>query len=72
VGTFGLPDIYQQGNTFLDFVYQYSLTEKGRWSLRVEGQNLADNQYRWLQGGILQRAYRLGRTFQAGVSYAIF
>lgn len=72
VGTFRLPDIYQEANTFLDFVYNYSFTEKGKWSLRFEAENLADNQYRWTQGGILQRAYNLGRTYQVGVRYAIF
>jgi len=72
VGTFRLPDIYQQGNTFLDFVYECSFTERSRWSLRFEAENLADNKYRWTQGDIVQRQYQLGRTFQVGVSYAFF
>ncbi len=72
VGTFRLPDIYQEGNTYLDFVYQYSFDEKGKWSIRFEGENLGDNDFRWTQGTILQRAYRLGRTFQIGFSYSFF
>jgi outer membrane receptor protein involved in Fe transport len=72
VGTFGLPDIYQEGNTFLDFSYQYSVTEKGGWTLKFTGENLADNHYRWRQGDILQRSYRIGRTFSIGMGVTIF
>ena len=72
VGTFQLPDIYQEANTYLDFVYQYVIGEKGKWSLRFEAENLADNKYRWTQANIIQRDYQLGRTFQVGVSYSIF
>jgi outer membrane receptor protein involved in Fe transport len=72
VGTFGLPDIYQEANTFLDFIYRYSPGETSKWSLRFEAENLGNNRYRWTQGDILQRQYQLGRTFQAGVSYTFF
>src|SRR5262249_23306861 len=40
VGTFRLPDIYQEANTFLDLVYHYSMREKGKWSIRFEAENL--------------------------------
>ncbi len=70
VGTFGVPDIYQEGNTFLDFVYRYAFDEKGKWSLRFEAENLADNHYHWTQGDILQRSYRMGRNFQVGLNYS--
>jgi outer membrane receptor protein involved in Fe transport len=72
VGTFQLPDIYQEGNAYLDFVYQYSLGERGQWAVRFEGENLGDNDYRWTQGNFVQRDYRLGRTFQVGLSYSFF
>ena len=72
VGTFRLPDIYQEGNTFLDFVYQYSPGESKKWNIRFEAENLADNKYRWMQGNILQRNYQLGRTFQIGLNYSFF
>jgi len=72
VGTFQLPDIYQERNTFLDFVYEYSPGEKARWVFRFDAQNLLDNQFRWTQGDFLQRSYRLGRTLQAGVTFNIF
>jgi TonB-dependent receptor len=72
VGTFGLPDIYQEASTFLDFLYLYSLDEKGRWTLKFTAENLGDNHMHWTQGGITQRSYRLGRTFSAGLSFSVF
>lgn len=72
VGTFQLPDIYQEGNVFLDFVYQVTLDERGRWAVRFEGENLANNNYQWSQGDFVQRRYRLGRTYQLGLTYTIF
>jgi hypothetical protein len=72
VGTFQLPDIYQEANTTLDFVYQYSLGEKAKWNLRFEAENLTDNDYRWTQGPFVQRDFHLGRTFQIGLSYSFF
>jgi outer membrane receptor protein involved in Fe transport len=72
VGTFGLPDIYQERNTFLDFVYQYDLREDGKWTLRFSAENLADNHYRWVQGNFTVRDYRIGRSFTIGTSYSFF
>ncbi|HYZ82845.1 MAG TPA: TonB-dependent receptor, partial [Bryobacteraceae bacterium] len=72
VGTFGLPDIYQERNTFLDFVYQYDILEGGRWNFRFNAENLTDNNYLWTQAGITQRNYKLGRTFTLGTSIVIF
>ena len=43
VGAIGLPDIYQEGNLFLDFVYQYSITETGKAILRFSAENLGTN-----------------------------
>ncbi|HUQ92876.1 MAG TPA: TonB-dependent receptor [Bryobacteraceae bacterium] len=72
VGTFTLPDIYQEANTMLDFVYQYAIDEKAKWNIRFEAENLGDTDYRWTQGNIVQRDYRLGRTFQIGLNYSFF
>ncbi len=72
VGSIGLADIYQEGNTFLDLVYQFDIKEGGKWSLRFAAENLGNNHYRWTQADILQRSYRLGRTFTIGTSYSIF
>jgi outer membrane receptor protein involved in Fe transport len=72
VGTYGLGDIYEEGNTYLAFVYQYSFGEEGNWGLRFEGENLGNTPYRWTQGEVVVREYQLGRTFQVGVSYSFF
>lgn len=72
VGSYGLPDIYQESTTSLDFAYQYRHGERGRWGIRFEAENLGNNNFHWMQGDILQRQYRLGRTFQVGVNYSIF
>jgi outer membrane receptor protein involved in Fe transport len=72
VGTFQLPDIYQEANTILDFVYQYSVGEKAKWNIRFEAENLTDNVYRWTQGPFDQRRFQLGRTFQIGLNYSFF
>ncbi|HYO80227.1 MAG TPA: TonB-dependent receptor [Bryobacteraceae bacterium] len=72
VGTFGLPDIYQERNTFIDAVYQYDIRENGSWSLRFAAENLGDNEYRWTQADINHRRFRLGRTFTVGTSFSLF
>lgn len=72
VGTFGLPDIYQEASIFMDVSYQYALTENGKYTLRLTGENLGDNHYHWTQGPFTQRSYRLGRTFSVGLSVSIF
>jgi TonB-dependent receptor len=72
VGAIGLPDIYQESNLFLDFVYQYNFREDGRWNIRFNAENLTDNHYEWTQADILQRSFRLGRTFSVGTTYSFF
>jgi TonB-dependent receptor len=72
VGTFGLPDIYQEGNTFLDVAYQYSLGAERQWGLRFTGENLGNTHHLWTQAGLPHRSYRTGRTFSAGISFSIF
>ncbi|MEO8100183.1 MAG: TonB-dependent receptor [Acidobacteriota bacterium] len=72
VGTFGVPDIYQEATPNIDFVYQYSRGERGQWGYRIEGENITNTDFRWTQGVFTQRQYKLGRTFQAGISYSFF
>jgi outer membrane receptor protein involved in Fe transport len=72
VGTFGLPDIYQERNTFLDFAYQYAFGAEEKWNLRVTGENLGNTHHLWTQAGLPQRSYRTGRTFSTGISFSIF
>ncbi len=72
VGTFRLPDIYQERNTFLDFVYQYDIRENGKWTMRFSAENLSNNEYRYSQADFLVRAFRIGRTYTIGTSYSFF
>lgn len=72
VGTFRLPDIYQEATPNIDFVYQYTRGERGQWVYRVEGENLTNTDFRWTQGAFTQRQYVLGRTFQVGLTYSFF
>lgn len=72
VGTFGVPDIYQEPLTLIDFSYRFYLDEKGKYTLRFTGENLANNHYHWTQGEFTQRSFRLGRTFTVGVAVNIF
>lgn len=72
LGTFKLPDIYQDGNISVDFAYDYSFTEANKWKLRFEAENLTNNPFRWFQGDLTQREYRNGRTYQIGLTYSIF
>lgn len=72
VGAYGVPDIYQEPMTLLDFSYRFYLVESGKYSLRFTGENLADNHYHWTQGQFTQRSYHLGRTFTVGLAVNIF
>ncbi len=72
VGTFQLPDIYQERMTFLDVVYQLSLRSDNRWTMRFSAENLTDNHYRYTQSEFLVRGFRLGRTYTIGTTYSFF
>ncbi len=72
VGTFDLPDIYQEATPNVDFVYQYTRGERGQWQYRFEAENLTNTDFRWTQGPFTQRQYVLGRTFQIGLYLLIF
>lgn len=72
VGTFGVPDIYQEPLTLVDFSYRFYVDEQGRYTLRFTAENLADNHYHWTQGQFTQRSFRLGRTFTIGLAVTIF
>jgi hypothetical protein len=72
LGTFGTPDIYQEPVTSIDFSYQYTRGERNQWVYRFEAENLNNNDFHWTQGRFDQRQYRLGRTFQVGLTYSFF
>ncbi len=72
VGALGLPDVYQEQLNSLDLVYQFNVTETGRWLIRFTAENLTDHTYSWTQGGKPFRRYAPGRSFTIGTSFQIF
>lgn len=72
VGTFRLPDIYQERQVFVDAVYQVSLNETGKWTMRFSAENLGNNRYRYTQANFIVRDFIIGRTFTIGTSYNFF
>lgn len=72
VGSYGLPDIYEERNNILDAVYQFNLLESGKLALRFSAQNLTDNTYRTTQADLPFRIFQLGRTFSVGTTWTIF
>jgi hypothetical protein len=68
VGSFGLPDIMEEGRSTVDVALSRTL---GRLRLRLSAENLTDQQVRFLQGaGNTHRVFKTGRTymFQIGLS----
>ena len=64
-GLLGAPDKYQQPFHQLDFVYNQSVN---KWlSVRLNMQNLLDDDVLILQGGELTRQFRRGRQFNLSV-----
>jgi outer membrane receptor protein involved in Fe transport len=72
VGTFQLPDVYQERTTFVDAVYKVTFDEQGRWSMRFSAENMTDNKYRYTQADFLVRAFQIGRTYSVGLNYSFF
>ena len=73
VGSFGLPDVYQESVTTLDLVYELNLMkEQDKWKMRFSAENLNDPKWDWTQGGLIFQRYMRGRTFSIGTSYQIF
>ncbi len=69
VGSLGLPDIFEEGRGILDAVFTKRFES---WSLRASFDNLLDSDYRFTQGGRLQRAFSVGRSFSLSFSYSVW
>jgi outer membrane receptor for monomeric catechols len=69
VGTVGLPDIYADGRGTLDMVLGYRLN---RVNFRFSADNLTNEAYDYTQGDLLQRSYKLGRTFAFNLGFSAF
>ncbi|MGE0043525.1 MAG: TonB-dependent receptor [Vicinamibacterales bacterium] len=69
VGTVGLPDIYADGRGTLDMVLGYRVN---RLNVRFSADNLTNEAYDFTQGDLLQRRYKLGRTFAFNLGFSAF
>lgn len=72
VGSFGLPDVVQDGLATMDFVYEFILKGDDRWKLRISAENINNASWFLTQGGETFLAYREGRTLTVGTSFRIF
>lgn len=66
VGTFGLPDIYEQPFHRLDAVVSLGLWEE--WTLKLQAENLLGQKVRFEQGGRTVESYEEGRLFSASLT----
>lgn len=69
VGALGLPDIFESDRGQLDLVLEKSF---GGLGVQLLAANLNDAPYRFTQGGLDQRVYRVGRDLAFRLSYNIF
>ncbi|HSN72376.1 MAG TPA: hypothetical protein VLT59_12760, partial [Steroidobacteraceae bacterium] len=70
VGVRGLPDAIEEGITRVDFNYRQGVNLFGeKFTLQFKGLNLTDPTYEVTRGDVVERAYKLGRTYYFGVSY---
>jgi TonB-dependent receptor len=66
VGSLGLPDILEDGRTTLDLVVSARLGSLA--TLRLTGDNLTNQEIRFLQGPEVHRRFTLGRAFSMQIA----
>ena len=70
VGSFGLPDIFEEGRTTVDAAVSKTI---GKLRLRLSADNLTDTEVRFLQGaGNVHRVFKMGRTYMFQVGFSAF
>ena len=67
VGQKGVPDAYEQPAPQLDFAISKYLADA--WKLKFKARNLLDPEYEVEQGGLVQRSYTRGRTWNLSLEY---
>lgn len=73
VGARGLPDVYEQPFTSVDFVLSQDLGPFARGvEVKLAGSNLLDEKREYLQNSQVQRLYGSGRKFSLSFSYTPF
>jgi hypothetical protein len=69
VGTYGLPDVYEQPFHQLDFVAKQKLG--AGFSLGFKAKNLIDLPHKYTQGGEVTSTYRKGRSFSLTLEWSM-
>ncbi|MGE3345129.1 MAG: TonB-dependent receptor [Vicinamibacterales bacterium] len=70
VGSFGLPDIVEEGRATLDVALSKTV---GRLRLRFSAENLTDPEIRFLQGSSNEhRVFKLGKTYMFQIGFSAF
>ena len=72
VGALGLPDIIQHGRPVLDLLFAKSFGAEKRIRFEITAENLLNRRTDYRLDNQAQNVFRLGRTFEFGVSYRIF
>jgi hypothetical protein len=68
VGVNGAPDIYQQPQTLLDFVYSQKFRE--HWKFKFRARNLLDDEVEITQGDKTTRGFTVGRDYSVAVEWS--
>jgi TonB-dependent receptor len=73
VGAYGLPDIYEGGSGSLDLIWVQGFggTLSGL-EVKVAVRNLLDDSREFTQAGLIQRAYKPGRSLGLSLGYSFF
>lgn len=73
VGSFGLPDIYEDAYTSFDVVVSQSLGAIAHGlEIKLAGSNLTNQKREFTQGGEIQRSFDPGRKFSLSLSFTPF
>jgi TonB-dependent receptor len=67
-GSFGLPDIIEDGRGTLDLVWQHGF--QNGLNYKVSASNLLDEDRTWSQGGLIHRQYSPGTGFGLSLGYS--
>ena len=72
VGALGAPDVYENPYSSLDLVFSQQLNFIiDGLSVKLKGTNLTDQERKFTQGGLIQRAYKPGTSYGLSMSYSI-
>jgi len=67
VGIAGTPNIYEEPVNRVDAVISQRITRAIK--IKLSAKNLLDPEVEYTQGGLVQRHYKLGRSYSIGASY---